>query len=316
MQFFCNFARFFAGFKIFFQRHNIYIMWIVLAIVSALCLGFYDIMKKLSVERNNVLKVLFLNTVFSSLLMLPIIITGLFQGNYGLGNSFEGHGAILIKSGIVLSSWLLGYASIKHLPLTIAGPVNASRPVMVLVGALLIFGERLNLWQWIGVILGFWSLYFISRVGGKEGISIKSDKWVLMAIGATAMGAVSALYDKFLLSRYEPLEVQAWYSLYQMIIMGITIGIIMSKNGNPTHLQWRWSIPLISVFLTVADIAYFYSLSIEGSMIAVVSMIRRGSVIVSFFYGVIALHEKNIKLKLIDLSILLIGLTFLVIGSL
>lgn len=291
-------------------------MWVLLAVISAICLGFYDVMKKLSVDRNNVLGVLFLNTVFSSLLMLPFIIVGLFHGNYGLGNTLAGHGAILLKSGIVLTSWLLGYASIKHLPLTIAGPVNASRPVMVLVGALLIFGERLNAWQWAGVILGFWSLYFISRVGGKEGISLKSNKWVWMAIGATAMGAVSALYDKYLLTRFEPLEVQAWYSLYQMIIMGITIYVILRGHKGSTTLKWRWTIPLISLFLTVADIAYFYSLSMDGSMIAVVSMIRRGSVIVSFLYGMIALHEKNIKLKLIDLTILLIGLSFLVIGSL
>lgn len=291
-------------------------MWVILAVASALCLGFYDVMKKLSLDRNNVLGVLFLNTLFGAILMLPIIIIGLWHGNYGLGNTLEGHGAILLKSGIVLSSWLLGYASIKHLPLTIAGPVNASRPVMVLVGALLIFGERLNGWQWAGVILGFWSLYFISRVGGKEGFSLKNNKWVWMAIGATAMGAVSALYDKYLLTRYEPLEVQAWYSLYQLIIMGITLGIIMRGVKGATPLKWRWTIPFISIFLTVADIAYFYSLSLEGSMIAVVSMIRRGSVIVSFFYGVIFLHEKNIKLKLVDLTLLLIGLTFLVIGSL
>lgn len=291
-------------------------MWVILAVTSALCLGFYDVMKKLSVDKNNVLGVLFLNTLFGALFMLPIIITGIIHGNYGLGNTLEGHGAILLKSGIVLSSWLLGYASIKHLPLTIAGPVNASRPVMVLVGALLIFGERLNAWQWAGVILGFWSLYFISRVGGKEGISLKHNKWVWMAIGATAMGAVSALYDKYLLTRFEPLEVQAWYSFYQLIIMGITIGIILRGKNGGTPLKWRWTIPFISLFLTIADIAYFYSLSMEGSMIAVVSMIRRGSVIVSFFYGMVFLHEKNIKLKLVDLTLLLIGLSFLVIGSL
>lgn len=90
----------------------------------------------------------------------------------------------------------------------------------------------------------------------------------------------------------------------------------MRGNKGATPLRWRWTIPLISVFLTIADIAYFYSLSLDGSMIAVVSMIRRGSVIVSFFYGVIALHEKNIKLKLVDLTLLLVGLIFLVIGSL
>lgn len=291
-------------------------MWVLLATVSALCLGFYDVMKKLSVSGNNVLGVLFLNTLFGALFMLPVIIVGLVHGNYGLGGTLAGHGFILVKSGIVLGSWLLGYASIKHLPLTIAGPVNASRPVLVLMGALLIFGERLNLWQWAGVLIGFWSLFFISRVGGREGFSLKSSRWVWMAIGATALGAVSALYDKYLLTRFEPLEVQAWYSLYQLVIMGVTLGVIMKVTRVTTPLRWRWTIPLISVFLTVADIAYFYSLSLEGSMIAVVSMIRRGSVIVSFFYGVIALHEKNIRLKLIDLTMLLIGLTFLVIGSL
>ncbi len=291
-------------------------MWVLLATVSALCLGFYDVMKKLSVNGNNVLGVLFLNTLFGALFMLPVIIVGLMHGNYGLGGTLAGHGFILVKSGIVLASWLLGYASIKHLPLTIAGPVNASRPVLVLVGALIIFGERLNLWQWAGVLIGFWSLFFISRVGGREGFSLKSSRWVWMAIGATALGAVSALYDKYLLTRFEPLEVQAWYSLYQLVIMGVTLGVIMKVTRVTTPLRWRWSIPLISVFLTVADIAYFYSLSLDGSMIAVVSMIRRGSVIGSFFYGVIALHEKNIRLKLIDLTMLLIGLTFLVIGSL
>lgn len=291
-------------------------MWVLLATVSALCLGFYDVMKKLSLERNNVLGVLFLNTFFGALLMLPVIVTGALHGNYGLGNTLQGHGFILLKSFIVLSSWLLGYASIKHLPLTIAGPVNASRPVLVLVGALLIFGERLNVWQWIGVLLGFWSLFFISRVGGREGFSLRTSRWVWMAIGATSLGAVSALYDKFLMTRFEPLEVQAWYSLYQLVIMGVTVFIMMRIVPGQTPLRWKWTIPMIAVFLTVADLAYFYSLSMEGSMIAVVSMIRRGSVIVSFFYGFLVLHEQNIRLKLIDLTVLLVGLTFLVIGSL
>ncbi len=290
-------------------------MWIVLAIASALGLGFYDIFKKVSLNKNNVLIVLFLNTLFSTLLMSPVIVMCLSHGSIGLGDSAVGHLRIILKAFIVLSSWLLGYFGIKHLPLTIAGPINAARPVIVLVGALIIFGERLNLMQWTGVILGFWSLFFISRVGIKEGFSFKHSKWLWFSIGATFMGAVSALYDKYLLRQYEPLEVQAWYSLYQLIIMGITIGLLLRGQKERTPFHWSWAIPCISIFLTGADIAYFYALSLPGSMIAVVSMIRRGSVIVSFFYGVIALHEKHIRLKLIDLGILLIGLTFLVLGS-
>ena len=290
-------------------------MWIVLAIVSALCLGVYDVFKKLSLNANNVLIVLFLNTLFSSLLMAPIIVSGLVDGDIGLGGNITGHLYIVVKAFIVLTSWLLGYYGIKHLPLTIAGPINASRPVIVLVGALLIFGERLNLLQWIGIALGFWSLYFISRIGSKQGFALKHSRWLWMSLGATFMGAVSALYDKYLLKHYEPLEVQAWYSFYQFIIMGITIAIMLRTTKNHTKFQWRWTIPCISLFLTIADIAYFYSLSIDGSMISVISMIRRGSVIVSFLYGVMALHEKNVKMKLIDLSVLLVGLVCLVLGS-
>lgn len=290
-------------------------MWVILAISSAVCLGFYDIFKKLSVTANNVLTVLLLNTLFGTLLMSPVIATGAAHGDFGLGNSLTGHLLIMLKSVIVLASWILGYFSIKHLPLTITGPINATRPILVLVGALLIFGETLNALQWCGILLGFTSLYLVSRIGRKEGHSIVHDRWLWMSIGAMVMGAVSGLYDKWLLRSYEPLQVQAWYSLYQLIIMGITVLLLKRAGHDRTPFRWKWTIPCIAVFLTIADMAYFYALSYDDSMISVVSMIRRGSVIVSFLFGVIVLREKNLRLKLIDLSVLLVGLVLLVLGS-
>lgn len=290
-------------------------MWVILAISSAICLGFYDIFKKLSVTANNVLTVLLLNTLFGTLLMSPVIATGAAHGDFGLGNSLTGHLLIMLKSVIVLASWILGYFSIKHLPLTITGPINATRPILVLVGALLIFGETLNALQWCGILLGFTSLYLVSRIGRKEGHSIVHDRWLWMSIGAMVMGAVSGLYDKWLLRSYEPLQVQAWYSLYQLIIMGITVLLLKRAGHDRTPFRWKWTIPCIAVFLTIADMAYFYALSYDDSMISVVSMIRRGSVIVSFLFGIIVLREKNLRLKLIDLSVLLVGLVLLVLGS-
>ncbi|MDE6380087.1 MAG: EamA family transporter, partial [Muribaculaceae bacterium] len=243
-------------------------------------------------------------------------IYGLAHGGTGPGEGLTGHLMIATKSVIVLSSWILGYFAIKHLPLTIQGPINASRPVMVLVGALLIFGEQLNFIQWCGILLGFASLFMIGRVGSKEGFSFKHSKWLWMSVGATALGAVSALYDKYLMTRFEPLMVQSWYSLYQLAMMSVAVLILRklhTQSSTPFH--WKWAIIGISVFLTGADLAYFYSLSDAGSMISIVSMIRRGSVLIPFFYGVLVLHEKNIKTKLVDLGILLVSLAMLVIGS-
>ncbi len=290
-------------------------MWILLAICSALGLGFYDIMKKMSVHDNNVPTVLFFNTLFGTLLMSPIVVMNIVEGGFGLNDTLTGHLQIILKAVIVLGSWILGYFSIKHLPLTIQGPINASRPVIVLVGALLVFGERLNLLQWAGILLGFLSLFMISRIGSAEGFSFKRSRWLWMSIGATMLGAVSALYDKYLLRSYEPLEVQAWYSLYQMLIMGIILLVLGRAGSLGGRFRWRWSILGISIFLTAADIAYFYSLSQPDSMISVVSMIRRGSVLVSFAYGVIILHERHVRQKLIDLAILFTSLLLLILGS-
>lgn len=293
-------------------------MWIVCALASALCLGCYDVFKKLSLRNNDVLKVLMLNTLFGAVLMSPVIVSGAMQGYYGLNNALYGHFLILIKSMIVLGSWLLGYFAIKHMPLTIQGPINATRPVVVLVGALLIFDEKLNLVQWCGIIIGFASLYFISRLGSREGFSLRHSRYLWMAIGAMILGAVSAMYDKYLLQYYRPLEVQAWYSLYQCVIMCCVLASLHrhhAKLGERTFFSWRWTIPCISLFLTMADIAYFYSLSLDGSMISIVSMIRRGSVFVPFLFGVFVLRERNVKAKLFDLCLLMVSLVLLVIGS-
>ena len=294
-------------------------MWILLAVCSALGLGFYDVFKKLSVKGNNVLLVLMLNTLFGTILMSPVIVGCVATGHSGLGDKLAGHFRILLKAFIVLGSWLLGYFAIKHLPLTIQGPVNASRPVLVLVGALVVFGERLNALQWAGILLGFASLFLISRIGAAEGFSLRGSRWLWMAVGATMLGAVSALYDKYLLGMYRPLEVQAWYLLYQCAIMSAVI-LLMRRfaphaAGAASKFSWRWSIPCISLFLTAADIAYFYSLSQPGAMISVVSMIRRGSVLVSFCYGVVVLRESHVRAKAADLLVLLLSLGLLVAGS-
>lgn len=290
-------------------------MWIILAIVSSLGLGVYDIFKKLSVSGNNVLAVLFCSTACSALLLSPVVIATVCGGSVGFGGDAMGHAYIALKALIVLASWVMGFYAVKYLPLTITGPVNATRPVLVLVGAILVFGERLNALQWAGVALGFCSLFFAGRMGAKEGFSLRHSRWLWLIMGATVMGAVSALYDKFLIRRYEPLQVQAWFSLYQAVIMGAAIVVMHRLSATRTPFVWRWTIPCIALFLTAADVAYFFSLSQPGAMVSVVSMIRRGSVLVSFCFGVVALREKNVRLKLVDLAVLLLGLALLVLGS-
>ena len=304
-------------------------MWLILAFLSAALLGFYDSFKKKALEGNAVIPILFLNTLFSSLIFLPFIIvsytTDALDGSlfHVASGGWETHKYIVLKSFIVLSSWILGYFGMKHLPLTIVGPINATRPVMVLVGALLIFGERLNIWQWLGVALAVISFFMLSRSGKKEGIDFKRDHWIWMIVGAALLGAVSGLYDKYLTASpadggvgLDKMIVQSWYNIYQCFMMGAMLLLLWWPNRkNTTPFRWHWCIVFISIFLSAADFVYFYSLSLPGAMISIVSMIRRGSVVVSFLFAALAFHEKNLKSKVVDLALVLLGMVCLYIGS-
>ena len=297
--------------------------------MSAALLGCYDSFKKQALKANAVIPVLFLNTLFSSLIFLPFIVLSSTTNTlddsifYVTSGGWEEHKYVLLKALIVLSSWVLGYFGMKHLPLTIVGPINATRPVMVLVGALLVFGERLNGWQWAGVLLAVLSFLMLSRSGKKEGIDFKHDHWIWMIVGAAALGALSGLYDKYLMAPVEGggvglnrMLVQAWYNFYQcgmMLAMLVFRWWPHRKEITPFH--WHWSIIGVSLFLSTADFMYFYSLSMPEAMISIVSMIRRGSVVVSFLFGAVFFHEKNLKAKAFDLALVLLGMIFLYIGS-
>lgn len=298
-------------------------MWLLLAFLSAALLGFYDVFKKKSLKDNAVLPVLGLNTLFSSLIFLPFILISACKPEWLQGSMFyvpaagwEVHRFILVKSFIVLSSWVLGYFGMKHLPLTIVGPINATRPVMTLVGAMLVFGERLNLYQWVGVTLAIVSFFMLSRSGRKEGIDFRHNKWIFCIVLAAFLGAVSGLYDKFLMARFNRMVVQSWYNIYQLFIMGSVLMLLWwPKRKTTTPFRWDWCIICISIFLSAADFVYFYALSLPGSMISIVSMVRRGSVIVSFLCAAMLFREKNLKSKVVDLILVMIGMFFLYLGS-
>ncbi len=298
-------------------------MWLGLAFLSAFLLGCYDVNKKLSLNGNAVIPVLFFNTLICSLIFVPFVVISAVSPETLKGTLFfippapwRVHGYILLKAAIVLASWHFAYFATKHLPLTITGPINATRPVMTLVGALLIFHERLNLYQWTGVLLAITSFFMLSSSGKKEGIDFARNKWILCMVLAAVTGSVSGLYDKFLMRFLEPMVVQSWYNFYQCALMVFVVLFLWyPTRKRTTPFRWRWSIVLISVFLTVADFVYFYALTFPDSLISIVSMVRRSSVLVTFAAGALFFHEKNLKKKALDLFLVLLGMIFLYLGT-
>ncbi|MBO7263714.1 MAG: EamA family transporter [Alistipes sp.] len=298
-------------------------MWVGVAFLSALMLGLYDVAKKRSLTGNAVVAVLWFNTLISTLIFLPVVVDSEFSLgvldntalNYAPTTAFS-HLLVAVKAVITLSSWICGYYAMKHLPLSIVGPVNATRPVVVLVGAVLLFGERLNVWQWSGVLLTIASLYLLSLSSRKDNVRFSSRHAVAMFV-AMLLGAVSGLFDKYIISEHslDPMFVQSWFSIYQLAIMTLLLLVIWYPRRAIDKFHWSWAIPLISIFVSMADFCYYHAIDMDGSMIAIISMIRRFSVVVSFICAALIFGEKNLKSKALDMLLILIGMILLAIGS-
>lgn len=297
-------------------------MWVILAALSALFLGVYEIFKKVSVNKNAVLPVLFLSTVSSTLIVLPfwyLSRQGVMSPDHMLfvpTATPREHLLIFFKTIIVLISWIFTYFALKHLPLTIVSPIRSTGPVWTLLGAIVVFAERLSPMQWAGVLVTLAFFYIFSISGRKETSESGNSKWLVYIIIGTLAGSVSGLYDKFLMKEIHRMSVQCYFTFYQVAIMFPVVAILWwPKRRSHSPFVWRWSIPLIGAALLVADFLYFYALSYPESLISIVSALRRGSVIVSFVAGALMFREKNIMKKTLELLGILGGIALLMFGS-
>ncbi len=296
-------------------------MWLILGLISAVFLGLYDVCRKVSLQNNAVLPVLFLATVSTAAPFAVLTALSPWLGPEAMGRAYVAsvslrvHGLLLLKALIVSSSWVCAYFAYKHLPITLGAPIRAAQPVLTVVGAILIFSEKFPFLGWCGIMTALGSYFALSLVGQKEGVRFIRNGWIGLLLLGTILGAVSSLYDKYLLCRYAPMVVQAYFSLYLVAILGPVFALgWWPRRHRHTPFQWRWTIPAIGILLALADFCYFNALALPGSLIALLSVVRRSNVVISFGLGALIFKEKNIWQKALALTgivvgILLIGLS-------
>jgi len=308
-------------------------MWCLWAILSALFLGFYDICKKRALTGNSVIGVLASSVILSAVILSPTLLTEAVPHI-----DLHAHAAILLKSLLVLSSWLCGYIALKNLPISIVSPMQASRPMWTLLGALLIFHETLNPWQWAGITVTLGSVFAFSfSIRHKDSAQRGKGYYYIFLVLAILLGACCGLYDKHIMRFLDRNAVQVYYTLYQAALMAIVWllhsqwhkkktkkcqndpindQMVNEKMVNEKMTKYSWFIIGISVFLILSDYAYLRALSEPDSLIAVVSTIRRAGTVIPFLYGILILREKQIRAKVLCLSGILLGLIFLLLGTL
>jgi transporter family protein len=297
-------------------------MWILLAICSSALLGIYDLLKKGSLRNNPFIPVLFFATFTGAIIFMFLVLSSRagFIGNESLffvpQITAKEHLMYFLKACLVGTSWFFAYMALSNLPITIVVPIRSTGPIWTVAGAFIFFGERFNILQWTGIILSIFATYLFALAGRKEGISFMRNKWVWAIFTATILGSASSIFDKFLLERYHRMAVQSWFSIYMVVVMlPFLLLLWFPKRKVQPVFRWTWLIPSIAIVLSLADFLYFYALSDPDALIGIVSVFRRGSVVISFTLGAAFFKEGNIRSKAFALIGILIGALLMVLGS-
>lgn len=295
--------------------------WASLALLSALFLGVYHLAVKHAVRDNAVLPVLFLANVAAAAVWLVLL--ALDRLGPGLPEILRvapldahRHALVAAKSALVGCSWLCAYAAVKHLPLSLAAPIRATGPVWTLLGAVALLGERPGGLEWLGIAVTLVSFLALSLAGAGEGVRFHRNGWVWLLGLGTLLGAASALYDRFLVHHagLDAATVQAWFSIYlALFFLPLAVGWRL-RPGPREAFAWRGSILLLALALLVADFLYFHALRDPEALIALVSSLRRGSVLVAFAGGLWLFGEAHGWRKLPAVLGILAGITLTLLG--
>ena len=281
-------------------------MWLWMSVCSALLLGVYDVAKKQALKRNGVYWILVSATALTAVFLSPFLSHG----------SLTDHLSLVFKAVLVSTSWVSGLYALKHLPLTTVSTIKASRPMFVVIFSILLFGERLNLLQWLGVALVMTALFLSSRSKRHDTDKETSAKGMTCMIISVLSGSASALYDKFILQHLEPLFVQSWTNIYITVLLAVVMLVqYLADRQKFEPFHWDWRIPLIAVLITASDMLYFHAVKDPDALLSVISLIRRSSVLITFLFGALMFKEGHIKDKALDMALMMGGLALLLSGS-
>jgi len=286
--------------------------WMVWILASAVMLALYDLAKKASVRENAVLPVLLISTTFGfGAYLLGLGACGKLGELRGIAGPVLALG--LAKSAIVGTSWVFTFCALRTLPITIATPIRASAPALVLLIAVPLYGEIPSLLQGAGMAVVFAGYFAFSWAGRHEGIDFFRNRAVWCAIAGAMCSAMSAIWDKYVFQvRAMPVEATqfvfqaglvAFYALALVVARALRIG------GNP--FGWRWTIPLVGMLLAGADWLYFKGLAHPGAPVSAASLMRRFSVVITFLAGARFFKETNLVRKGLALAAIVAGITLM-----
>lgn len=282
--------------------------WIIHTIIYAIFTGFFQCAKKKAVEKNSIYEVL---AVFSLIAFILVAFTSNNVFNIEMHNIF----IILVKSLVIVISWLFGLYAISRMPISLYSVINLSRIIFSIIMSVIFLGEQLTLSIISGTIIIILGLILVNNLSNKkEGQQAKEAnlKIVLILLISCLFNSISAIIDKEIMKHITANQLQFWFLFFLTLFYWLII-LIKNKNVQFKKLKKNYWIPLAAITLIVGDRFLFIANENPDSKVVIMTLLKQISVIEGIVLGKILFKEKNIIKKLLCSILIIFGIILTVL---
>lgn len=132
---------------------------------------------------------------------------------------------------------LIGFWAIVHLPLADVTAISFANPLFLLVLAALFLGEKVRARRWTATAVGFIGVLIMVRPG------LDMDPAMLVALGGTALVAISVILIKTMAKNDNPMTLLLYFGIFSTAISAV-----------PAALVWQDPTLAETVFLVITGI--------------------------------------------------------------
>ncbi|MBE5816311.1 MAG: hypothetical protein E7315_01140 [Clostridiales bacterium] len=280
--------------------------WILLSASYGIIKGCREPIKKRVLKDVNLTTALFVYTFIGFLMAIPTA-TGIFDIPPGM------FVWIILKSCAVFFAWMLSFAVLRKLPISIYGVTDMSQVIFSTLMGVVFLHESLTLKGILSLVLVAGGLYLANRKTSatKEEYPIR---YVWLLLLSCFMNGVSGTLDKYIMSSgtVTSSALQFWFMLILSVMYLVYIFIRRERLELKKALTNPW-IYVLSFSLVLGDRLLFIANSDPASKVTVMTLIKQSSAIVTIVLGKVLYHEKHIVKKILCALIILAGIALAVL---
>lgn len=277
-------------------------MDILFAVLYAVMIGFYNVCKKLSLQKSHSSAVLalFSTTAFiCSLLWLP----------FGVIVPWNLFGILFLKGFLIAVSWFFILKILKNVDLTIVTVTDVLSAGLSFVLGMLLFGETVSWLQIVGAVLVVLSVMAINLCNRhSQGSAHKLQ--ILGLLFSAMISTTCSVFDKYTTTYLTPYQVQFWF-LFSVCVFAWLFFLVECLR-NKTYLIKKqdfgnlW-IYLAGFLLFFGDFFLFQAYKVPGSKMIVISILAKLKVIIAVLVGILIMKEKQIGRKIFFTGTVILG---------